>query len=51
MHSLYDIAALQKFLEEQGEKPFRLTQIQHSLYKDLVEDISECTTLSQKLRE
>lgn len=51
MYSIYDTAALQKFLLDQWEKPFRLKQIQHSLYKDLVEDISQCTTLSQKLRE
>jgi len=51
MHSVYDTAALQKFLTEQDEKPFRLTQIQHALYKDLIEDISSCTTISQKLRE
>jgi len=51
MHSIYDTVALQKFLEEQGEKPFRLTQIHHALYKDLIEDISTCTTLSQKLKD
>ncbi len=47
MHSIYDTAALQKFLTERGEKPFRLTQIHQALYKDLIEDISTCTTLAQ----
>ncbi len=51
MHSIYDDIALKKFLEEQWEKPFRLTQIHQALYKDLIEDISSCTTISAKLRE
>lgn len=51
MHSLYDTQALAKFLEERGEKPYRLGQIQHALYKDLVEDISACTTISESLRK
>lgn len=51
MHSIYDDIVLSKFLAEQGEKPFRLQQIHQALYKDLVEDITTCTTLSQKLRD
>lgn len=51
MQSIYDNIALRKFLEEQGEKPFRVDQIYQALYKDLVEDLSECTTISAKLRD
>lgn len=51
MQSIYDNEALKKFLEEQGEKPFRVNQIYQALYKDLVEDLSECSTISSKLRD
>lgn len=51
MQSIYDNIALKKFLEEQGEKPFRITQIYQALYKDLIGDISLCTTISAKLRD
>lgn len=50
MQSIYDNIALKKF-EEQGEKPFRVNQIYQALYKDLVEDLSECSTISAKLRD
>ncbi len=51
MHSIYDTIALQQFLEAWGEKPFRIHQIFQALYKDLVEDIAQCTTISAKLRD
>lgn len=51
MQSIYDNIALQKYLLELGEKPFRINQIYQALYKDLIEDISTCSTISAKLRD
>jgi len=51
MQSIYDNIALKKFLEEQKEKPFRINQIFQALYKDLIDDITTCTTISSQLRD
>ena len=49
--SLLDREALQAFLTENGEKPYRLAQIEQAIYKDFIHDISEITTLPVGLRE
>lgn len=51
MFSLLDDESLLPFLENQGEKKFRLSQIHQSLYKDLIEDINDISTLPEPLRK
>jgi 23S rRNA (adenine2503-C2)-methyltransferase len=43
--------ALQKFLSENGEKPFRAKQIQEWLWKKSAQSFDEMTNLSLKMRE
>lgn len=40
-----------KYLEEIGEKKFRIQQVDKAIYQDLVESFDEITTLSKPLRE
>lgn len=49
--ALLDQQAVQQFLEEHGEKKYRLAQIHQAVYKDLIEDIQEITTLPAGLRD
>lgn len=51
MFSIYDDIALQQLLTELGEKPFRLGQIHHALYKEFVTDFDQMTTITASLRE
>lgn len=46
-----DIQRVQAILEAAGEPSFRLTQIKEAVYKGLVSDWDEVTTLSAALRE
>ncbi|HID91506.1 TPA: 23S rRNA (adenine(2503)-C(2))-methyltransferase RlmN [Candidatus Gracilibacteria bacterium] len=39
-----------KFLEEAGQKNFRISQVNHAIFRDLVTNFSEITTLSEDLR-
>lgn len=48
--SLLDREAVLAFLTDKGEKPYRLAQIDQAIYKDLVGNISEMTTLPLPLR-
>jgi len=49
--SLINEEALKEFLEELGEKSYRVGQIQQALFRDLYESIEDFTTLPQGLRD
>jgi len=40
-----------KYLEETGQKKFRINQVNHAIFRDLVSHFSEITTLSENLRK
>jgi 23S rRNA (adenine2503-C2)-methyltransferase len=40
-----------KFLESIGEKKFRIDQVNHAIFRDLVSSFDEITTISESLRE
>ncbi|MCK6462591.1 MAG: 23S rRNA (adenine(2503)-C(2))-methyltransferase RlmN [Candidatus Pacebacteria bacterium] len=46
-----DIVKLEKFLNRNGHKPYRLKQIKKAVFCDLIESWEEATTLSKELRE
>lgn len=48
--SVHDQEKILELLRENGEKPFRYAQIEHAIYKDLIQDWNEATTLSKPLR-
>jgi len=45
-----DVAVLKKAIEDAGEKSFRFTQAFHAVYKQLISDWDEATTLPPSLR-
>ncbi len=51
MFSILDETALTDFLLAQGEKKYRVAQIQQAVFKDLVESVGSITTLPAPLRE
>lgn len=40
-----------KFLEKVGEKKYRIDQVNHAIFRDLVSSFDEITTISESLRE
>jgi len=40
-----------KYLEETGQKKFRINQVNQAIFRDLVSSFSEITTLSEQLRK
>lgn len=51
MFSIHDESRIKALLAELGEKPFRYAQIAHAVYKDLVSNVADITTISKELRE
>lgn len=49
--SVHDQEKILDLLKLHNEKPFRYAQIEHAIYKDLIQDWNEATTLAKPLRE
>lgn len=49
--SLLDNKAILAFLAEKGERSYRVAQINQAVYKDLIADIQDMTTLPASLRD
>lgn len=49
--SVHDQEKILDLLKSHNEKAFRYTQIEHAIYKDLIQDWNEVTTLAKPLRE
>lgn len=47
----YNLADLEKFIEENGEKKYRAKQIFQAIYKDLVSSYDEITTLKKDYKD
>ncbi|MDR3150263.1 MAG: hypothetical protein LBU14_01190 [Candidatus Peribacteria bacterium] len=49
--SIHDEKSIKSLLEQNGEKPFRYTQIENAIYKNFITNFDEMTTLSKAIRE
>ncbi len=49
--NLLNREALEEFLKNNNEKPYRIAQIEQAVYADLITDIDEFTTLPKDLRD
>jgi len=49
--SLLDAPLLRDFLAQQGEKPYRMSQVDQAVYRDLVDSVDAITTLPVALRD
>ena len=49
--SVHDQEKILDLLKSHNEKAFRYTQIEHAIYKDLIQDWNEATTLAKPLCE
>ena len=49
--SIHDEKKVKQLLVDNGEKPFRYSQIENAIYKNFIDDFDDMNTLSKKARE